>query len=96
MLTNFAIHERRDFFVLERFVRHHVAPVAGGITDREKDRLVLPARFGKRFLAPGIPIDRVVRVLEKVGRFFLREPVGVLGTRRRGLSKGITRCHQPR
>ena len=29
--------------VLERLVRHHVAPVAGGVADREQDRLVLGA-----------------------------------------------------
>ena len=34
------IHHRRGRFVLETLVRHHVAPVAGGVSDREQDRLV--------------------------------------------------------
>ena len=88
------VHEGRDFFVLERLALHHVAPMAGGITDREKNRLLLPACFGKGFLAPGIPINRVVGVLEKVGRFFLGEPVGVLNMRGRRRSSGWwSRCH---
>ena len=34
------VHQRRGLGVLEGFVRHHVAPVAGGIADRQQDRLV--------------------------------------------------------
>ena len=33
------IHHRRGVVVLEALVRHHVAPVAGRIADREQDRL---------------------------------------------------------
>ena len=64
-----------------------MAPVTGGITDREKDRFVFPARLRERFLAPRIPIDRIMRVLKKIWRLLVREPVRVLGTRRRVLSK---------
>ncbi len=60
------VHEGRDFFVLERLPFHHVAPMAGRVTDREKDRFPFLARLGEGFLAPRIPIDRVMRVLEKV------------------------------
>jgi hypothetical protein len=56
-------------------VRHHVAPMTRGITNREKDRFVFPTRPGKGFLTPGIPINRVVSVLEKVRRFFLRQAI---------------------
>ena len=70
-----AIHDRGDLRVLERFVRHDVAPVAGRIADGEKDRLILPARFCKSFFAPREPIHRVVRMLEKVRRLLAREPV---------------------
>ena len=69
---------RGHFFVLERFVRHDMAPVTGGITDREKDRFVFATRFGESFFAPRIPIDRIMRVLKKVRRFFVRQPVRVL------------------
>jgi len=43
-----------------------VAPVAGGITNREEDRFVFAMRFGESFFAPRIPVDRIVRVLKKV------------------------------
>ena len=58
-------------------MRHDVAPVTRGIADREKDRLVLPARLRERFFAPRIPIDRIVCVLKKVWRLLVREPVCV-------------------
>ena len=35
------VHQRGGRLVLERLVLHHVAPVAGGVADREQDRHVL-------------------------------------------------------
>ena len=52
-----------------------MAPVAGGIADRKKNRLVLARRRFKRFIAPRIPIHRVVGVLQKIGTLFVRETV---------------------
>src|SRR5439155_538251 len=72
-----AIHDRGRLFVLERLVCHHVAPVTGRITDREKDRFVLATGFGKCFFAPRIPIDRIMRVLKKIRRLLARESVRV-------------------
>ncbi len=45
------VHQRRDLWVLERLVRHHVAPVAGRVADRDEQRTVLahaPARAPPR------------------------------------------------
>ena len=56
----------RRRLVLERLALHHVAPVAGGVADREQDRLVLRAGARERLLAPRVPVDRIVRVLEQV------------------------------
>ena len=61
------VHLRGGLLVLERLVLHHVAPVARGVADREQDRPVLVARAGERLLAPRVPVDRVLRVLEEVG-----------------------------
>ena len=69
------VHDLRDLFVFKRFVRHHVAPVACRIADREKDRLLLRARFFESLFAPRIPLHRVVHVLQKVGRLFVRQRV---------------------
>ena len=60
------VHQRGRLLVLERLVLHHVAPVAGRVADGEEDRLVLGAGLGERLVAPGVPVDRVVRVLEQV------------------------------
>jgi hypothetical protein len=70
-----AIHQCCDLGILEAFARHHMAPVARRIADREQDRLVLGARPIERFRSPGIPVDRVPRVLLQVGRCLARQPV---------------------
>ena len=61
------VHEPRGVLVLERLPFHHVTPVAGGVADGQENRPVLGARPRERLLAPRIPVDRVVRVLEEVG-----------------------------
>ena len=73
-----AVHEGGDLFVLERLRLHHVAPVAGGVADGEKDRPSEPARLVERLVSPGTPVDRVVRVLQQVRARFEDQPVGVL------------------
>ena len=70
------VHLRRRLLVLERLVGHHVAPVAGRIADAEKDRLVSVPRFGERVVAPFLPVQRVVLVLEEVRRGGICEAVG--------------------
>jgi hypothetical protein len=64
------VHHRRHLGVLETVVRHHVAPVAGRIADRQQDRLGLAARLFQGFLAPRVPVDRVVGVLQQIGAGF--------------------------
>ncbi len=71
-----AVHCRRGRRVLEGLVRHHVAPVARGITDRQQDRLVLGPCLREGRLAPRQPRDRIGGVLEEVGRGLGRETVG--------------------
>ena len=60
------VHVGGGLRVLEGLALHHVAPVAGRVADREQDRAVLLARPRQRLLAPGVPVDRVVAVLEQV------------------------------
>ena len=69
------VHEPGHFGVLEGFALHDVAPVAGRVSYREEYRPVLPFRRLKRLVSPRIPVDGVFRVLEKVGTFFVSEPV---------------------
>ena len=63
-----AVQHRGDGLVLEGLARHHMAPVAGGVADGEKDGLVLPPGLLKGFRTPRIPIYRVFRVLQQIGR----------------------------
>ena len=62
--------------VLEALALHDVAPVARGVADRDQQRAVLLARAAQRLLAPGQPVDRVVAVLQEVGRGLAGEGVG--------------------
>ena len=66
---------RGDLGVLERLVLHHVAPVAGGVADREEDRLVLASCRLEGLLTPRVPVDGVVGMLEQVGALLAGEPV---------------------
>jgi hypothetical protein len=62
------VHVLGHVRVLERLAFHHVAPVTRRVADRHEDRPVLLARPRKRRFAPRLPRDRVVLVLEEVGR----------------------------
>ena len=44
---------------------------------REEDRFVLAARFFEGFRAPGIPVHRIMRVLQQVRTFLGGQPIGV-------------------
>jgi len=71
------IHQRRDLAVLERLVRHDVAPVAGGVPDGQQDRDVPPARLSERLTRPLPPMHRVVGVLTQVGGGRRSEPIHI-------------------
>ena len=51
--------------------------MAGGVADGEEDGLVFGARAGERLVAPRIPVDRIVGMLEKVRALLIYEPIGV-------------------
>ena len=75
------VHDPRDLFVLEGFVRHDVAPVAGGIADRKQDRLFLALGLGEGLRTPGMPVNRIVLVLQEVGAGFAAQAVAGGGAR---------------
>ena len=80
--------------VLERLVRHHVAPVAGRVADRDQDGDVAALGLGERLGPPLPPVDRVARVLAQVGAGRCREAVGHApqpGVPRRGRRHGRRR-----
>ena len=69
------IHHGGDFGILEGLALHDVAPVAGGVADAEQDRQVALAGGLERLLAPGIPVNRVVFVLEQIEASFVGQAV---------------------
>ena len=82
------VHGCRHGVVLERLVRHHVAPVAGRVADAEQDRHIALACGGERLRPPRVPVDRIVAVLAQVRRRLLGQPVhgGTLPSPRRETS----------
>jgi hypothetical protein len=71
------VHLGGDGLVLEALPLHHVAPVAGRVADAEQDRLVVAAGALERLLAPRVPVDGVVRMLQQVRRGLARQAVVV-------------------
>ena len=71
------VHQAGDVLVLEAFPLHDVTPVAGRVAYAEQDRLVLAAGLGERLIAPGIPVHRIVGVLEQVGAALSGQPISV-------------------
>ena len=69
------VHDRGDGRILEALVRHDVAPVAGGVADREQDGFARSLGLGQRPGAPRPPVDRVVLVLQQIGAGLAGEAV---------------------
>src|SRR5256714_6587309 len=88
-----ASHDVGGGSIFEGLMRHDVAPVTGGITDREKNGLVFASRFFERLLPPGKPFHRVIGVLEQVGRFLVSQSVRPSWLFQHPLSLYISRCH---
>ena len=61
-----AVEHCRYFLRFEGFMRHDMAPVAGGITDAQKNGLVLPFGFFQRGSPPRTPVHRIFRMLKQI------------------------------
>ena len=83
----------RHRLVLEGLVRHDVAPVAGGVADRQEDRPVESAGQRERFRSPFPPVHRVVGMLSQVGALGLGQTVAHrVAFRVTGSSRGTSAC----
>ena len=71
------VHQRGDLLILEGFPLHHMAPVARGIANRKKNRLVLRARLFKGLRSPRVPIDRIMSVLQQVRGLLVHQTIGM-------------------
>ena len=72
------VQDGGDAFIFEGFMGHDVAPVAGGVTDAQKDGFIFPAGLLQGLRPPGIPVHGVVRVLLQIGAGGINEPVGLI------------------
>ena len=61
------VDDRGDLGVLIGLAVHHVAPVAPDRANVQQDRLVLRLGAGKRLLAPGVPLYRLMPGGTQVG-----------------------------
>ena len=97
------VHERRNGLILEGLPLHHMAPVAGGVADAQKNRSVQGFCQAQRLFSPGMPVHRIPGVLEQVGARFVAQAVtegGVGGRHESGivsplLLAGSTRLDLP-
>ncbi len=71
------VHQGRDPRIFEGFVRHDVAPVTGGIAHRQQHGLVRLRGGRERLLAPRVPIDGILRMLEQIRTGFGGEAIAV-------------------
>jgi hypothetical protein len=51
---------------------HDMAPMAGGIPDGKKNRLVFIVSFLESLVSPRIPVYRILCMLKKIRTFVLR------------------------
>ena len=69
------IHQRGDGGIRIDRSLGHMAPVAGAVADGEEDQLVLFSCLPNRFLAPWVPVDWIVGVLQEIGTDGVDQPV---------------------
>ncbi len=56
-----------------------MAPVAGGITDTHQYRQVFLTSLLKRFFTPGMPVHRIVGMLQQIRTALEKQAIGIAG-----------------
>ncbi len=69
------VHESGGLRILETLMRHDMAPMAGGVTNRQQDRAFGVACLGEGRFPPWHPVNRIVAVLQEIGACFGTELV---------------------
>ena len=85
------VHEAGCRLVLEAFMGHDMAPVAGRIAYGEQDRLARPLRLCQRLGPPRPPVDGIVLVLDQVWARFGGEAVVGHAVLLRALAGAVSR-----
>jgi hypothetical protein len=72
------VHQGGRLEVFKALPLHDMAPMAGGIANAHKNWPVLLFGPQQRLLAPGIPINRIMGMLEQIRAGFVDEAVGIV------------------
>ena len=83
-----AVHQRGDLRVAVKLALRHMAPVTGRVADGQIDGLVLAPRLVQRLRPPGVPVHRIVGMLQQVRIVRIREMIGARRRRLRGHAPG--------
>jgi hypothetical protein len=70
------IDELSDLGIFKYLMFHYMAPMAAAVSDRDKNRFMLMFRPFECFIAPWIPIQRVVFVLLQIGGILKYKSIG--------------------
>src|SRR3954451_20889855 len=69
------VNQRSGRLVFEGLVLHDMAPVTGRVADGEQNGLVFFSRARESLVTPGIPVNRVARMLQKIRTGFAGETI---------------------
>jgi hypothetical protein len=69
------VHNPGYFPVFERFMLHHMAPVAGRIANADEHHFIFGYGLLEGFRIPCMPVNRVVGVLQKIRTGFVDQLV---------------------
>ena len=53
--------------MLKALMGHHMAPVTGTIAHAQENGFILRLGSSQGFFTPGIPINRIIRMLQQIG-----------------------------
>ena len=95
MLTNSAFITVGRRLVLEALVGHDMAPVAGGIADRQQDRPARLPGLGQRRGSPWPPVHRIGLVLQQIGARLCSKTVLARILRRNICHRQTSSLHHP-
>jgi hypothetical protein len=65
------IKKSSNLSIFKRFMGHDMAPMASGIPDGKKNRLIFLFSFLESLISPRIPVYRILCVLKEIRTFVM-------------------------
>ena len=69
------VYETGHLFIFKGLPLHYMAPMTGGVSNREKHRFVFFPGFVKGFVTPWVPVYGIIGVLEEIRTFLIKQTV---------------------